>query len=354
MARQRTHLVVSEKEREEIEALYRQTDDRRVRERVQVVRLACGGKLTQSEIALEAGCVRSSVQNWLNAYQSGGLKKLIARGKPGASFSPLQNPEVQEKMVAQLQTGEFRTAGQLARWLEATFGIRRAVPSLYYWLKNMGAALRVPRPVNRKQDPQAAAAFLAGLEAKLSALPLEKGRPVRIWVQDEGRFGLHTIVRRCWALKGLRVVKKTQRKYQWVWVYGALEIGTGRCHCLWLPNVDLDISKSYLESLAQLEPEAEHVVIWDGAGFHQKAGVHELPPHVHVLQLPAYSPELNPVEKLWDVLKDGLCNRVFDTLEHLWEAFLHELTPFYQAERVHRLLGQHSILAPANASSTAY
>lgn len=350
MANRRTQLMLSEAQKEELEEVYRETEDVRVRERVQAVRMASSGQYTQEEIATAIGCVRRTLQNWLEAYRAGGVDKLVARRKPGASRSPLQDASVQEQWKHKLANGDFRTALHMAQWLEAAFGIRRSVKTLYYWLKNIGAALRVPRPVNRKQDPQAPARFLAELEAKLRALPLEKGRPVRIWIEDEGRLGLHTIVRRCWGLVGQRVVKPTQRKYQWAWLYGAMEIGTGAFHCLWMPNVDLDVTETFLESLVELEPGAEHIVIWDGAGFHHKPDTHDLPDHIHVVQLPPYCPELSPIEKLWDILKDGLCNQVFHTLDELWEAFVPQVKPFYQPQRVHQLLGHHPILVPLNDS----
>jgi len=62
---------------------------------------------------------------------------------------------------------------------------------------------------------------------------------------------------------------------------------------------------------------AIHVVIWDGAGFHQCDGQANLPTNVRLLKLPAYSPELNPIERLWDVVKDAICNQVFATISDL-------------------------------------
>ena len=84
----------------------------------------------------------------------------------------------------------------------------------------------------------------------------------------------------------------------------------------------------------------------------EQAGTHALPDRAHVIPLPAYSPELDPIEKLWDALKDGPCNRLFHSMEELWQALCVELEPFDQPERVHQLLGSGPILAPANASST--
>ena len=350
MGRPYYRLVMDAEERREVERLFRQVKDVRQRERLEVVRLASSGQRSLAEIAGQVGRSRSTVQVWLGTYESRGLEGLLERGKPGASQSPLQDEQLQQELRAQLAAGNFRTAGQAVRWLHQRHGIVRTVWSMYYWLKKCGAVLRVPRPVHLKKDPQAAEAFPGQLEARLRGLPLAPGRPVRIWVQDESRFGLHTIVRRCWGLRGVRVVKTNQKKYQWGYLYGALEIGTGKTEALFMPNVGLEVSATFLRHLAASEPEAEHIVIWDGAGFHQKAGTHALPDQVHVIHLPAYSPELNPIEKLWDVLKDGLCNRLFHSMDELWQALCVELEPFYQPERVEQLLGKGPLLAPANAS----
>ena len=311
------------------------------------------GDHTLDDIAGIAGCGRMTVHRCLVRLAEGGWDLLLRRDKPGARKSPMQAPQVQEEFQAKLRAGDFRTARQARRWLQERFGIELKVSSIYFWLNKYRASLKVPRPVHLKKKPLAAEIFPFELEAELWTLNLKPGRPVRIWMQDEGRFGLHTIVRRCWGLPGVRVVKTNQKKYQWGYLYGALEIGTGKTEALFMPNVGLEVSEVFLRHLADSEPEAEHIVIWDGAGFHQKADKHAVPDRVHVIQLPAYCPELNPVEKLWDVIKDGICNRIFHTLEELWAAVCEELKPFYQPERVHQLLGESELLSSANASSNA-
>jgi hypothetical protein len=228
----------------------------------------------------------------------------------------------------------------------------RQTKSLYKWLKKkLGAALRVPRPVHVNKDPQVAAAFVAGLEKQLKALRLNKTKPVRIWVQDEGRLGLHTIRRSAWSRRGHRLVLPAQQKYRWGYLYGALEIGTGNSEFAYWDGVDLDISTDFLRQIARSEPGAQHVVIWDGAGFHPRADCRPIPRGVRLIVLPPYSPELNPIEKLWDVLKDGLCNQVFGTMDALWEALTQKLEVFWNPQRALQLLGNGSTVAPANASS---
>jgi transposase len=110
----------------------------------------------------------------------------------------------------------------------------------------------------------------------------------------------------------------------------------GGSEILFTNSVSLEISHKFLAQLAASDPAAEHVVIWDGAAFHQRAGVHALPPHIH---LPPYSPELNPVERLWDRVKDVICNRLFASLPDLEEALLEALRPFQEPARVFSLIG---------------
>ena len=76
-----------------------------------------------------------------------------------------------------------------------------------------------------KKDPAAAAAFReGGLEEKLAALEIPAGRVVRVWVSDEARFGLHTVHRRRWGLRGVRVLVPHQQKYEWDYTDGAVEV----------------------------------------------------------------------------------------------------------------------------------
>jgi glutamate mutase epsilon subunit len=94
------------------------------------------------------------------------------------------------------------------------------------------------------------------------------------------------------------------------------------------------------------------VLIQDGAGFHLPNSHARLPDNVRVLTLPAYSPELNPVEKLWDQIKDVLCNRAFKNLDELRAFITSWLEGFWaDAQRAFSLIGRGWLLAGVNASS---
>ncbi len=253
-------------------------------------------------------------------------------------------------MAAGLKSGRWRTAGQVAAWLQEEHGIKRAAKSLYRWLGKVGGALRVPRPAHVLQNPLARAAFRAELEERLKRLALPKDRPVKIWVADESRFGLHTHRRRCGTLRGQRVVIAQQQRYEWEYVYGALEVLTGQAQFRFMPSVGLDFSRDFLGQIAASDPFAEHVVIWDQAGFHPRAEDKHLPQRVHLLPLPPYSPELNPIEGLWDQVQDITCNQRHTSLDTLEESLTRALRPFWETPAKVLSLIHHWLHAKANAT----
>ncbi len=73
------------------------------------------------------------------------------------------------------------------------------------------------------------------------------------------------------------------------------------------------------------------MIIADQAGFHLQADDTRLPANIRLLPLPPYSPELNPVEKLGDMVKDAICNQLFTALRPLEDAILAELEPLAKA-----------------------
>ena len=195
------------------------------------------------------------------------------------------------------------------------------------------------------------AAFRAELEQNLEKLNLPKDRAVKIWVADGARFGLHTQSRRCWALRGQRVVRAQEQRYEWEYVYGAVEVVEGLAEFQFLPSVSLELSCGFLQQLAASDAQAEHVVIWDQAGFHPRPGAAALPARIHPLPLPPYSPELNPVEGLWDQTQDVTCNRHFAGLDQLEEALTQALRPFWETPARALSLVHHWLHSQANATA---
>ena len=217
--------------------------------------------------------------------------------------------------------------------------------------ESSGRGAKVGRRSHVKKDPEAEAAFRdGGLEEKLAALAIPAGRVVRVWVTDEARFGLHTVHRRMWGLRGVRVVVPHQQKYEWDYTYGAVEVTRAGSVFCFQSSVNQESCQRFLEQISAYDPAAIHVVIQDGAGFHLPEGDERVPANVRLIKLPAYCPELNPIEKLWDHLKDVVCNKVYPGIEELRAALHRWLEAFWRDEsRAFSLIGRGWLWAQVNA-----
>ncbi|WP_425499893.1 transposase [Cerasicoccus maritimus] len=118
------------------------------------------------------------------------------------------------------------------------------------------------------------------------------------------------------------------------------------------PSVNLDWTQAFLEQIKAEFPEHEHVVVWDGAGFHPSEDSHpKIPEGVHTIMLPAYSPELNPIEKFWDLIQDHTANNLWPSIERLDQVVAAHLEDWWaDKRRVNKLAGNGWARASANAS----
>jgi len=336
-----------------IDARYAKEPDGWRKNRLLAVKLAAKGESTSAEIADLCGVARPHLFRWFKAVRDGGLDALLQRGKPGPKEGSCRGiaTEVLAELEKKLKSNEFVTVVHAQRWLEQKEGIKRPYNTVWVWLKKLGGVLLVPRPSHSKKDPAAAEAFRNELGGHLEALKIPAGSKVKIWVMDEARFGLHTEMRRLWSIKGQRPVVTRQIKYEWDYLYGSLDVVSGQAHFCQFPSINLEWDYAYLFDLTNVDTEVIHIVIRDQAGFHLRDGDPRLPSRVRIIDLPPYSPELNPCEQLWDIVKDDIGNRVFQTIEALRDATLPTLQRYWNdAAAVLRLIGREWMLFQANAS----
>jgi len=336
-----------------IDERYAREPDGWRKRRLLAVKLAAKGEYTSAEIAELCGIARTHLFVWLKRVRESGLEALLERGKPGPPEGTRHGvqPEVMAALAERLAAHQFTSAEAARRWLKKEHGIERPYGTVWSWLKKAKGVLRVPRPSHSRKNPAAAEAFKSGLAEKLEALGIKAGSRVKVWFMDEARFGLHTELRRVWTRRGSRPVVPRQIKYQWEYLYGALGAVSGEAHFAHLPSVSLEWDQSYLRDLAASDPEAIHVLVRDQAGFHLREGDPRLPARVRLIDLPPYSPELNPCEQLWDIIKDETCNQIHATVGALRERMRATLRRYWaDAEAVLRLIGRGWFLVQLNAT----
>jgi len=146
-------------------------------------------------------------------------------------------------------------------------------------------------------------------------------REIEIWFQDEARVGQKNKITRRWAKRGSRPSAPRDQRTRSAWIFGAICPARGVGAGLVLPRCNTKAMQWHLEEISsQVAPGAHAVVILDQAGWHGAKDL-KIPDNITLLPLPPRSPELNPVENIWQFMRDNwLSNRVFrsykDILDH--------------------------------------
>ncbi|HZU02530.1 MAG TPA: IS630 family transposase [Ktedonobacteraceae bacterium] len=140
-------------------------------------------------------------------------------------------------------------------------------------------------------------------------------RPVLKMAQDEGCFGRISIPRRAWAPPGMRPQAPRQLVREYTYVYAAVAPAEGKMTSLILPSADTQMMNLFLEHVSSTYANYFVVMQVDQASWHVTKEL-TLPENIRLIPQPAYSPELNPVEHVWEELREKhLSNRAFASLD---------------------------------------
>lgn len=141
-----------------------------------------------------------------------------------------------------------------------------------------------------------------------------QGKPIRLMFQDEARFGRINDVRRCWAPRPMRPLCQAMLTHEYTYAYASCEPATGTMDALILPQVNTQCMQIFLDTVAARHVNDHIVMVMDGAGWHSSKKL-VAPSNIRLLALPPYAPELNPVEHLWDELREKCFhNKVFASI----------------------------------------
>jgi hypothetical protein len=144
---------------------------------------------------------------------------------------------------------------------------------------------------------------------------------VTVWATDEHRLGLKPVLRRVWVRPGERPVAIVHHRYEWLWLTAFVHPATGASHWYILPRIRPDAFGVALAEFARAVgagPAHRVVLALDRAGWHT-SGELAVPEGIHLAFLPAYSPELQPAERLWPLSNEPIANRPLADLDELEE-----------------------------------
>lgn len=143
---------------------------------------------------------------------------------------------------------------------------------------------------------------------------------VLVWFQDEMRFGQQGTITRVWSKTGAKSRIAVQTEYDWVYIFGAACPLTGETAGLVMPYVNIEAMDKHLEAIGEMAGAAHVLLLMDQAGWHISKKL-KIPANITISNLPAYSPELNPIELMWKYLREHcLSNRVFKDYDELLDS----------------------------------
>ena len=135
------------------------------------------------------------------------------------------------------------------------------------------------------------------------------------------RIGQKNGLVRLWTRRGTRPRQPKDQRYQNAYIFGAICPARGRGAALVMPFANTEAMQAHLNEISlAVAPRAHAVLLMDRAGWHITAELN-MPENITPVLLPSRAPELNPVENIWQYLRQNyLSNRVFDDYDEIVDA----------------------------------
>lgn len=241
-----------------------------------------------------------SLNNWVRWFNQQGIDGLIEGARSGrpAKITPEQSAHYcqlieQPELADQLHWTAVKFHGYLRQELQQEIGYRTVVR----WLHDNNFRLKVPQPWPDRQDETQRQLFLERLQVHL------RDETADIWYLDEMGIEGDPRPRRRWARKGAKIRIPYYGEHLRMNVTGLVNPRTGQFYALEFTHTDSQVFQVFLEHANQevkLE-RSRNIIICDNAAWHKKKslkwGAFE------PVFLPPYSPDLNPIERLWLLIK---------------------------------------------------
>src|SRR4051812_25758829 len=304
-------------QRKDISERRRHPQDRRVYQRLSAVLWSDDGR-SREEIARLVGVSTRQVGQWFRIFRNKGLDELGTlhyQGDPGR-LGPAQVKRIRQE----IETGVFHNADQIRTWIEATFGVTYSASGVKDLLRRIGASFHKVSGFFWKADVKRQKRFVR----KYRRHKREAGPKARRYFVDACHpvWGVDLLYS-CWLLVGQRFYVGVGNGRKRLNILGAYSPDDQDYVDLRLTEEDITGEQfvKLLEKLRAKHPETERFILYlDNAKYHSKPVVKEwLAAHreFHLVFLPAYSPDLNPIERLWKSLRKKALNRWHKTFEEM-------------------------------------
>ena len=291
---------------------------------------------SRDEIAKRLGIGCNTLCRWVERYNSSGESGF--HRQPGQGRKRTITPEKVEKIKGWVNSVEgVWTLNRMSIKLADEEGISVTPQAIWYRLRESRWSWKTGRPTNPEGDKDAQEAFRKdGLSEAV-----EDGKGVIF--ADSMRYGLISNLWRNWGPVGERVSIPKQMEFDWGYLWAEIDALAGELNVWFLPEMK-GVTLSRIVAKMPGKWGNNVALVWDNAKAH-KSAAKRLPDGMSVISLPAYSPELNPVERFFQELRRKIANRLFSSLEELEIALSEAMEEYFQdPEKVRQLCAYPWIL----------
>ena len=293
---------------------------------------------------------RQTLRDWVIRYNEDGLDGLADRARDGRP--PKLNAEEKAELYRIVLDGPAPEASGisaftregLVRICKKRFAKSLHVTSMGRILRELGLSRQKARPSHPEKDRPHRRPLKRGPVLLRRIAATHRNKRIRLFFQDEARIGQKGRTCHIWWKRGERppglcdkrftfasIVELTSRRHSpytidacrplHVYIFACVEPGTDNGFALVMPYANTEAMQQFLDRFAATIADDEHVVmVLDQAGWHDARAL-SVPANVTLVALPPYSPELNPVERVWLYLKERfLSHRLHDDYEAIVDA----------------------------------
>ncbi|MGO3686438.1 MAG: IS630 family transposase [Proteus vulgaris] len=339
-------IELSNQKKKQLERMHDSARDGRVRDRIKAVLLASEG-WSNSMISQALRIHETTVTRHINDY----LKSEKLTPKNGGSQSKLNAAETMA-LIEHLAENTYFHTHQIVDYVQSEFQVTYTVAGMNKWLHHNGFSYKQPKGVPHKFNPEAQHAFIEYYrELK------QRGEPILF--MDAVHPSQATKITYGWIRKGEDKVIETTGSRTRLNYIGALNLNN--ISATVVENYDTVNSENIARFLWKLKKEhypleqKVHIVL-DGAGYHRSQLVKDFATmlNIELHYLPPYSPNLNPIERLWKVMHEHARNNVYfptkASFKGAIDTFFDVTLPEVASSLMSRINDNFQVLKPATSS----
>lgn len=280
---------------------------------------------------------RRTVSDWLVDWDEQRIASIFSGhvGNENAAKLSKENKEAIKEALSKPPSERglpkaFWDVPALKTYTQATFGVvYESERSYHFLLRFSNLSFKYPQAFDYRRDEAKIALRMEEIRKEIK--PFLENSAWEVFASDEVRIELEALTRRAWLKRGERTVIKVDRHREAQSFIGFLNQKSFACETYRMPWQNQEEVLKAFETFLAKHPKKKLCIVWDNASFHKGKEIKQALgrggplERVHLIALPPYAPDENPIEKVWKDTKRAIANVQHDTLTKVAKLFEHHI-----------------------------